>query len=130
MPQIEKIYVGGWFQRTSLHLSEIYDFLREAESPLDLDKDKLKNLQKDLEINFLEMKVEDFEYINFKSNLDVEVEIYEDGLMILEKSPETEIKDDIKKLTAYYEEKLSPALSYIFSLGAPILKIFIHTFWF
>ena len=121
-PQIEKIYVGGWFQRTSLHLSEIYDFLREAESPLDLDKDKLKNLQKDLEINFLEMKVEDFEYINFKSNLDVEVEIYEDGLMILEKSPETEIKDDIKKLTAYYEEKLSPALSYIFSLGAPIPK--------
>jgi len=36
--KVEKIFVGGWFQRTTLHLSEIYDFLKEAKSPLDLNK--------------------------------------------------------------------------------------------
>ena len=36
--KIQKIYIGGWFQRTTLQLSEIYDFLRDGESKLELDK--------------------------------------------------------------------------------------------
>lgn len=35
--KIEKIYIGGWFQRTMLQLTEIYDFLREGKSKLALD---------------------------------------------------------------------------------------------
>lgn len=38
---IEKIYIGGWFQRTTLQLSEIYDFVREGTSALNLDKKKI-----------------------------------------------------------------------------------------
>lgn len=119
---IQKIYVGGWFQRTTLHLSEIYDFIKEAESPLDLDKKKLAKLQTDLKIKQAEMKTEDLDYIQITIRSRLEIKIYEDGLIILSKNNEKEIEDDIKKLTAYYEETLSPAISYIFSLGAPIPK--------
>ena len=30
--KISNVYIGGWFQRTMLQLSEIYDFLREDSS--------------------------------------------------------------------------------------------------
>jgi len=119
---IQKIYIGGWFQRTTLHLSEIYDFLRDEESPLDLDKEKLKTLQKALGIRSLEMNIEDFEYIKILDKQGIEVTIYEDGLIVLNKDPESKLEKDIKTLTSYYEEKLSPAISYIFSLGAPVPK--------
>jgi hypothetical protein len=120
--KIQKIYIGGWFQRTSLHLREIYHFLREADSPLDLSKKKLKNFQSKLGFKTVEMKIEDFEYIKAVSDNNIEVKIYEDGLIVLNKVPETTIEKDIIALTSYYEKKLSPGLSYIFSLGAPIPK--------
>jgi hypothetical protein len=120
--KIQKIYVGGWFQRTVLHLVEIYDFLKGADSPLDLDKEKLNNFRDMLKIDSLEMKIGDLEYINIISKYGIEFKIYEDGLIMLSKNPELSIEDDIKSLTSYYEEKLSPGLSYIFSLGAPMPK--------
>lgn len=122
MVKAEKIYIGGWFQRTTLHLSEIYDFLKEAESPLELDKNKLKDLRGNIDINILEMKLGRFDYIFLKSNSGIEIKIYEDGLIILSKDNTSAIEEDIRSLTEYYEQKLSPGISYIFSLGAPIPK--------
>lgn len=119
---IEKIFIGGWFQRTTLHLSEIYDFLRGAGSPLDLEKSKLQRLQQDLRIGHLELREGDFEYIVFTCTAGIEVKIFEDGLIVLSKKPEAAIKRDIQALTSYYEKNLSPAINYIFSLGAPIPK--------
>ena len=118
--QIEKIFVGGWFQRTTLHLSEIYDFLREAYSPLDLEKKKLVALRDTLLINEVEFNVDNLEYIKIISSTNIEIKIFEDGLILLSKKSEKEIKKDIDDLTYYYEKKISPAFSYIFSLGAPI----------
>src|SRR3989339_901926 len=69
----EKIFIGGWYQRTMLHLSEIYDFLKDASSPLNLNAKKLKDLRKRLDIESMEMKMGDFEYIEIKKN---EFEIY------------------------------------------------------
>ena len=40
--EVIKITFGGWYQRTTLHLTEIYEFLSKAESQIDLDKDRLK----------------------------------------------------------------------------------------
>ena len=40
--KISNVYIGGWFQRTMLQLTEIYDFLRNCDSKLNLDKEKLK----------------------------------------------------------------------------------------
>ncbi len=120
--QIEKIFVGGWFQRTTLHLSEIYGFLKEADSPLDLKKEKLVALRDALLIKEVEFKVGDLEYVKITSSTNIEIKIFEDGLMLLSKKSEKEAKKDIDDLTSYYEKKLSPAFSYIFSLGAPIPK--------
>ena len=36
--KIDGIYIGGWFQRTTLQLSEIYDFLKYGKSELALNK--------------------------------------------------------------------------------------------
>lgn len=46
--KINNVYIGGWFQRTMLQLSEIYDFLREATTKLALDQDKLIEYRKNL----------------------------------------------------------------------------------
>lgn len=122
MIKAKKIYIGGWFQRTTLHLSEIYDFLKDAESPLGLDKAKLKKLRDKLDIEVLEMIPGRLDSIYLRSASGVEVKIYEDGLISLCCDNEGKIKDDISSLTNYYENKLSPGLKFIFSLGAPIPK--------
>ena len=44
--KISNVYVGGWFQRTMLQLSEIYDFLRDGSSQLALDPEKLAEYKK------------------------------------------------------------------------------------
>lgn len=120
--KIQKIYIGGWFQRTTLHLSEIYDFLKEAYSPLLPDKDKIKNLRDNLGLKTVEMKIDNLEYVDITTDNDLEIKIYEDGLIILNKMPGAEIKSDVKELNSFYEDKLSPALNYIFSLGALVPK--------
>jgi hypothetical protein len=120
--KVEKIFVGGWFQRTTLHLSEIYDFLKYAESPLDLNKKELVKLRNNLSIKNIKLEVDDLEYIKVISSKNIEVKIFEDGLIVLSKKSNKKIKNDISDLTLYYEKKISPAISYIFSLGAPIPK--------
>ena len=122
--KIEKINIGGWFQRTTLHLSEIYDFLRTADSQLKLDKKKLKQLHTALDIKSVEYDIDGLEFLRFTTNTDISVKIVEDGLIILsdEKVTEFSLFNDIDQLASYYEKKLSPAISYLFSLGAPVPK--------
>jgi hypothetical protein len=121
--KVEKIFIGGWFQRTTLHLSEIYDFLKEAESPLDLDPKKLKELHDKVGIEKVELKVDDLEYIELHVNKGLVVKIFEDGLITLANDSKKDgMEEDIQELTDFYEKNLSPAISYIFSLGAPIPK--------
>lgn len=120
--KINRVHVGGWFQRTRLHLGEIYDFLREADSPLDLDKVKLVELRDSLSIDNLELTVDVLEYIKLNTNDGISVRIYEDGLIVLATEHSDDLNVDISRLTSYYEKELSSALSYIFSLGAPVPK--------
>jgi len=120
---IEQISIGGWFQRTTLHLSEIYDFLKYADSPLDFDKDKLQELQKLVNPKNLTMHVGELDHITFDTEDNTNVTIFEDGLITLDTNNiHGVIQDEIDKLTSFYEEKISPAFSYIFSLGAPVPK--------
>ena len=120
--KIQKLNVGGWFQRTTLHLSEIYTFVKDGDSPLSLDKGKLRALRDALMIESVEFDVASLEYIKLVGKDKIEVKIYEDGLTLLTKSEHGDLKEDISSLTSYYETKLSPALSYLFSLGAPVPK--------
>ena len=121
---IDKIYVGGWFQRTTLQLSEIYDFVRDGTSELQLDKKKLVKLHNDLEMKEIEYGVDGLEYIMITTQDDIHIKIFEDGLIVLNDGNVNEFSlfKDIDSLADYYENKLSPAISYLFSLGAPVPK--------
>jgi hypothetical protein len=117
----QKIYIGAWFQRTMLHLSEVYDFLRGMDSQLELEGNRSLEYKKNLRISSVEIRMDYLEHVYFENKDGINVKIYEDGLIILS-SGYSQISDDMKKIKRYYEEKLSPAISYIFSLGAPIPK--------
>ena len=65
--KIKNVYVGGWFQRTMLQLSEVYDFLRECKTKLKLDQKKLVKYRKNLEIGSIDYGVSGEEYIKFTS---------------------------------------------------------------
>lgn len=122
--KISNVYVGGWFQRTMLQLSEIYDFLRSGKSQLDLSQKKLDEYLKNLEIGNINYGVSGEEYVEFSTALNIKVKIFEDGLIVLnnEHVSEETLFADINRVTDYYEKRLSPAFSYIFSLGAPVPK--------
>ena len=122
--KISNIYIGGWFQRTMLQLSEIYDFLRDGRSQLALSQKKLDEYRQNLQIGSIEYGVAGEEYISFTTNTNVSVKIFEDGLIILNDKNVTfkTLDDDINEVQSYYENALSPALNYIFSLGAPVPK--------
>lgn len=122
--KISNIYVGGWFQRTMLQLSEIYDFLRDCKTQLNLDKKKLSEFQKSLEIGKIDYGVSGEEYIEFTTALNIKVKIFEDGLIVLNNQNVSEdtLFADINHVTDYYENRLSPAFNYLFSLGAPVPK--------
>ena len=126
--KVSNAYVGGWFQRTMLQLSEIYDFLRETKTKLALDHDKLVEYRKNLQIGRIDYGVQGEEYIEFTTSVNIKVKIFEDGLIILNNQNVSEdtLFADIDALADYYENKLSPAFSYLFSLGAPVPKELAH----
>ncbi len=114
--KILEVSVGGWFQRTILDLAEIYDFVSEGTSPLELDKAILSKNRAALNISDFSMTVGQLESVVFTTHDGIMVKIFEDGLITLRLlSPATETKESISKLTNYYESILSPAISYIFS---------------
>lgn len=122
--KITNVYIGGWFQRTMLQLTEIYDFLRDARTQLDLDSTKLQELRKSLGIGKIDYGVDGEEYVEFTTNVNITVKIFEDGLIVLNNQDVSEntLFADLDEITDYYEQKLSPAINYLFSLGAPVPK--------
>lgn len=126
--KISNVYIGGWFQRTMLQLSEIYDFLRDSKTELKLDKEKLNEYRKNLQIGKIDYGVAGEEYIEFTTALNISVKVFEDGLIVLNNQNVSDdtLFADIDHVTDYYENKLSPAFSYLFSLGAPVPKELAH----
>lgn len=118
---IQKIYIGGWFQRTTLHLTEIWDFLKHGKSNLDFPKEKLDEARNSLFLEKVSRESGPLEYVLVKTNKEIGYRIYEDGLIILEKEFRS-LKNDFEAIKDYYDNKLSKSLSLIFSKGAPVPK--------
>ena len=122
--KISKVCVGGWFQRTMLQLSEVYDFLRGDEVKIKLSQKKIDEFRKNLEIGSIEYGVSGEEFVRFTTAVGISVKIFEDGLITLTNEIATEdtLLADLDKVQNYYEMRLSPALNYLFSFGAPVPK--------
>ena len=120
---VKEIYIGGWFQRTSLHLHEVFRLLKYSESNLPLDKKKLRSMQKMINPQNVRFVMDELDYVTFRTENGISVRLYEDGLTTLGiDSVTNSLPDEFKKMTDFYEKKLSKGLSYIFSLGAPVPK--------
>lgn len=117
-----KVTYGGWYQRTTLHLSEIYNLFAKGESNLKLSKVDLKNFHKNLHLSEVSRESGSLEFVRAKTNSGIEIRYYEDGLYILEMETE-DVSGTQVVLEDYLEKKLNPAISLIFSLGAPTPKI-------
>ncbi len=121
-PKRFKVTYGGWYQRTTLHLSEIYDLLVFGKSNLNLPKDKLFGLYKRLELEKVTREAGYFEFVKAVTKSGIEIRYYEDGLYILE-IHSNNIKEARSILEDYFNKILNPAVAFIFSLGAPTPKI-------
>jgi hypothetical protein len=115
------ITYGGWYQRTTLHLSEVQYLFSNGESNLNLSKEKLRDLHQNLDLLKVSRESGYFEYIKAITNSGIEIRYYEDGLYILEITA-NDIDQGQKFLEDYFQNKMNPAISYIFSLGAPTPK--------
>lgn len=119
--KIESIYLGTWFQRTSLHLRELFYFLQTGGSKLSLNKEKLAYHHKELgpeEPRWEEREV--FDGLGARFNK-VQMTFFEDGLVLFKKQHQ-DLKSDLWELRELYEKKFSPAIAYLYSLGAPLPK--------
>ncbi len=119
--KIKKIYIGGWFQKTTLHLTEIWNFMKHGRSDLDFSVAQLREAKDKLAISEITREMGLLEYILVKTDLNISYRIYEDGLIVLEKDFEN-INKDFKIIRDYYDNRLSKSLSLIFSKGAPVPK--------
>ena len=113
---------GGWYQRTTLHLSEIYDLFAMGRSKLDLSPAKITLLQKSLNLKSVTRHAGYLEYVEAVTNDGINIRYYEDGLYLLQ-IDSTDFSTAKNQLTKYFDFFFNPAISYIFSLGAPTPKI-------
>lgn len=120
--RIKKIYIGGWFQRTTLHLSEMWEFLAHATSSLAFEKKDLAKALAHLNLNQVTRESGPLEYILAQTKTSLQYRIYEDGLIILEHDASSALKKDLASIKEYYDTRLSKSLSFIFSKGAPVPK--------
>lgn len=118
---VTKIFFGGWYQRTTLHLSEVYSFLVEGKSELDLSEEKLHKLHKALEIVSVSREAGYLEYVRAVTKDGIEIKYFEDGLYVFG-LVSADVHEAGKILDHFYEERFAPAIAYIFSLGAPTPK--------
>ncbi|MBN2016276.1 hypothetical protein JW766_05610 [Candidatus Dojkabacteria bacterium] len=116
------ITYGGWYQRTTIHLSEIYLFLAKGRSYLKLSRSKLERFHRELKIKDVKREAGHLEYVQAVTSEGIEIRYYEDGLYVLELDA-SDIERACKTLEDYFQNFFEPAINYIFSLGAPTPKI-------
>ncbi len=126
--KIKQIYVGSWYPRTLFHLNEMYDFLSLGESHLSLNKEKIKKLKEELnpsEVSLKQNKGQSYLKAKF-GNYDFES--FESGLSIFSCQCKSKDIDQLTKETQEMSEfafkKVFTSFNYIYSLGAPIPKVF------
>ena len=116
---VDTICLGTWLPRTSIHLKEVYNFFIDG-TAVGLDQSKLKHLISQLCIeDLLFNNNPDFNNIRFSSG-NIEVTITEDGIIVMTLKQVKDVHREIRTVESFYTNQLGPALSYLFSRGAPL----------
>lgn len=120
--KIKQIYLGTWFQRTSLHLKELYEFLKQKKVAIELEGERMEHLWESLDVKNVEfIGNNEFDEVYAECGK-VFVSVTEDGIILLTTS-EINVKKAKKTLESFYTEFLAPALMFLFSRGAPLPKV-------
>jgi hypothetical protein len=120
--KIKQIYLGTWFQRTSLHLKELYEFLKQKKVATELEGERMEHIWESLNIKNVEfIGNNEFDEVLAQCGK-VLVSVTEDGIILLT-TDEINIPKAKKLLESFYTEFLAPALSFLFSRGAPLPKV-------
>lgn len=120
--KIQKLSIGTWFQRTTLHLSEVWSLIDKEGKDTLFEKGDLSALRKSLQITKSTRVAEEFESVYFESEYGFSGVIHEDGLVVISCLNVENIEEDKLKLKSFYENVFSKAISYLFSKGAPVPK--------
>jgi hypothetical protein len=119
--KLERVYLGTWHQRTNLHLEETYRFLTGGEGVRGLDPGKSEELRKRLsatDVVFNETRLNDVRFVSGR----IDASLTEDGVLLLSVEG-GEPAADVAVLREFRSAALEPALSHLFSRGAPIPKL-------
>jgi hypothetical protein len=119
---IERIQLGYWYPRTTLHLTEIQNFLAGGTSPLSLDSRTLARHREKLGILSCELRLGELEYLDVQARDGISMRLFEDGLVTISDDHQN-LEEDVKELFDFFNKSLQPALHYLFSIGAPTPKI-------
>lgn len=117
-----RLYLGVWFQRTSLHLKEFKDFLSGKDNGNNLDTQKLSELRKSLNLKNISFIHKNDVNLLRAENDGIDISVSEDGVILIHSNLKNSLEKEAKKLESFYSKKLSPALSYLYSRGAPLPK--------
>tara|TARA_Y100000310_G_C20697227_1_gene826556 strand:+ start:2036 stop:3226 length:1191 start_codon:yes stop_codon:yes gene_type:complete len=118
------ITIGGWYQRTTLHLSEVHGFLSSGKTKISsLSSHTLAIHKKKLNLSSVSREIGELEYVKALSKDGIEIKYYEDGLFTLQTQASlNKISEVQAHLTKYFEKSFLPAITYLFSVGAPTPK--------
>src|SRR3989344_5093219 len=101
--ELKTLTLGGWYQRTSLHLTEVYDLFARGFSKLPLNQNKLSQLKENLDLVGVTRETGYLEHISAKTTSGIQIRYFEDGLYTLT-LPVTDIKVQNTQLLSYYQE--------------------------
>lgn len=119
--KFDHVYLGTWFPRTTLHLKELYRFLKNKSGIEGLKHDKIQTYWSALDLQSVSFHEDrNFDHLDIRCR-DIDISITEDGA-ILFRYASADYHQAIKALGEFYAKSFGPALNYLFSRGAPIPK--------
>ncbi|MEA3248946.1 MAG: hypothetical protein U9Q03_01140 [Patescibacteria group bacterium] len=118
--EVITITTGSWFPRTKLHLKEYYSFLKDGRVHIDLDVEKLKELRKQMQPRNVQYVGGRFDRVSAEFD-NITTLFHEDGLLTLTVESD-DFQEDLKKIREFFEKLLTPSLSILYGLGAPVIS--------
>lgn len=115
---IERVLVGTWFPRTTLHLDEVDAALRGEKLPH--HPKELPRFLRALRVSQVEKTNGAFRFLTARAG-NVSLSLTEDGILLLGTTGDR-LAEARARLTVFYEDKFSPVVEALFRRGMPLPK--------